>query len=340
MSGEAGHDCLRCGARIGGLPDRAPRQRCGWRHRQSPARGVATRFWSPTAAPAGRTPGGDDQLALRLRQGADRRRLVRAGDHTIGPGFPARGRRAPARFRPGRRAGSGSRPDRRGPARSAPSPPGSSAPLPPLPVAAARTTCGSPCTVRKSRSYWAMPRTAASIVAPMSKSFISRKTRLPCSCFSSFARAKAAAGQHPQPDLVKADGIAKTAGQIQPLHDIGHVKRHDQTVIGHEISFALGIAASCGAGAGLSSRRRGDKRDARPGKAAEEGRDDLFRTLADRGSRRRWRRRGGPPRPLGAVPTPDDFDRFRGGAGGFRATTRRRGSRSPSRAWWTRRTGG
>ena len=49
----------------------------------------------------------------------------------------------------------------------------------PRPAAAARTTWGSPWTVRKSRSKRPRPRTAASTVAAMSKSLRSRKTRLP-----------------------------------------------------------------------------------------------------------------------------------------------------------------
>ena len=46
----------------------------------------------------------------------------------------------------------------------------------PLPAIAALTTCGSPWTVRKSKSYLAIPLTAFSTVAPISKNFISKKT--------------------------------------------------------------------------------------------------------------------------------------------------------------------
>ena len=39
--------------------------------------------------------GGDDQPALRLRQGADQGGFLRAGDDAMRPGLEARGRRVP-----------------------------------------------------------------------------------------------------------------------------------------------------------------------------------------------------------------------------------------------------
>jgi hypothetical protein len=48
--------------------------------------GVAMRFWSPGGAALGPDTGGDDQLALRLGQGADQGGLVRGGDDTVRTG--------------------------------------------------------------------------------------------------------------------------------------------------------------------------------------------------------------------------------------------------------------
>ena len=72
--------------------------------------------------------------------------------------------------------------------------------LSPRPATAARTTYGSPWTVRKSRLYCAMPATAFSTVAPMSKNFMSRKTLAPRS-LSSFARARPPPVNMPRPIL-------------------------------------------------------------------------------------------------------------------------------------------
>jgi hypothetical protein len=52
----------------------------------------------------------------------------------------------------------------------------------------------------------------------MSKSFMSRKMRLP--------------RQHPQPDLVEPDRVAEGPRQLQPLQRVGHVHGDDQAVIG------------------------------------------------------------------------------------------------------------
>ena len=40
-----------------------------------------------------------------------------------------------------------------------------------------------------------------------------------------------AAGQHPQPDLVEADGIAQPFRKVQPRQGVRHVQCHDQPVI-------------------------------------------------------------------------------------------------------------
>ena len=71
----------------------------------------------------------------------------------------------------------------------------------PRPAAAAATTCGSPWTVRKSGATVAVRlRVAAVTVAPMSKSFMSRKTRLPWA-LSSRARSRPPVARRPRPIL-------------------------------------------------------------------------------------------------------------------------------------------
>ena len=52
-----------------------------------------------------------------------------------------------------------------------------------------------------------------------------------------------AACQHPKPDFIKADGIAKFLGQGKPVKDVRQIKGDDQAVIGH---FGLSSMVFCG----------------------------------------------------------------------------------------------
>ena len=40
-----------------------------------------------------------------------------------------------------------------------------------------------------------------------------------------------APGQHPQPDLVEGHGVAQRLRQFEPGQRVGHVQRHDQSVV-------------------------------------------------------------------------------------------------------------
>ena len=62
-----------------------------------------------------------------------------------------------------------------------------------------------------------------------------------------------AAGQHAKTDLVEADSIAQRFRKLQPRQGIGHIQRHDKSVIGFGHNGSLWLAGSWGAGPGLSS---------------------------------------------------------------------------------------
>ena len=52
---------------------------------------------------------------------------------------------------------------------------------------------------------------------------------------------QAAAGEHPQPDLVEGNGVAQPLGQGQSSHGVGHVKGDDQAIVGKHVVCHVGI---------------------------------------------------------------------------------------------------
>ncbi len=161
--------------------------------------GEATRFWSSAFVPVGRTPG----VTINLPFASGRARIMAAScGLAITPSAPARNARrarsctsswiSPFRIR-ARSRSPRSIEVNMVTARIFRS-------VSPRPATAARTTFGSPWTVRKSRSNCASPATAFSTVCPMSNSFMSRNTRLPISV-SSFASAKPPPVSIPKPIL-------------------------------------------------------------------------------------------------------------------------------------------
>ena len=132
---------------------------------------------------------------------------------------------------------------------------------------------------------------------------------------------QAPAGQHPQPDLVKAGGIADACGKLQPLDHVRHVQRHNQAVIcGHlGVPFCLRDAA---AGHGLSSSTAIPPFP-RPHSGAMpwHKRGDVMILCFDIGGSRIKAGRAGADGvvvPLGAVPTPlRDFAAFARALSGF-----------------------
>ena len=164
------------------------------------AAGVAVRFWSSGVAPSGRTPG--VTMSLSRAPGRARRRAASIGE-AMTPSAPAANARAarsstissraPSRMRAASRSARSSE-VRMVTARMRVG-------VAARPATAARTTCGSPCTVRKSGSSRAViSRTARVTVAPMSKSLRSRKTRLP-SPLRSAARSRPPEASRPRPSL-------------------------------------------------------------------------------------------------------------------------------------------
>ena len=148
----------------------------------------------------GADAGGDDELAARLGEGAQAGGFVGRGDDAVGAGREGAAgaldddvaERAFA-DEGGVEVGAVERgEDGDGEERVGASP---------RPATAALTTCGSPWTVRKSGATEAtMPRVAAVTVAPISKSFMSRKTRLPLA-LRSRARSSPPEARRPRPIL-------------------------------------------------------------------------------------------------------------------------------------------
>jgi hypothetical protein len=181
-------------ARSGGRP------RCGRRPPRWPAPVSRSRVSDPPAAAAGPDTRRDDQLARGLGQGADQRRLVRGGDDAVGPGLEgacgAFGHDIGDRRPVADQAAS----DRPGRARSAPSRRGFSGPTP-APSHRGAHHMRVAVHGQEIEIELRQPRTAASTVAPMSKSFMSRKMRLPWSCLSSLASARPPPVSMPRPIL-------------------------------------------------------------------------------------------------------------------------------------------
>ena len=60
-----------------------------------------------------------------------------------------------------------------------------------------------------------------------------QKDALALILFQLVGQRQTTACQHPQTDLVETDAVAKRRCEFQTGHDIGHIHRNNQAVIGH-----------------------------------------------------------------------------------------------------------
>jgi hypothetical protein len=213
-----GGDGLGRGARVRGPVDRAADDDVVGTSGDGGGGRARPRFWSPNGSWRRRAgPRRHDEVPAASGSARIACGLLRRADDAVRARLERAGSAFDGKVVQRCRQDEGRRRDRPGRGRSGSSPPRIfSAAARRRPRLAARTTCGSPWTVRKSRSNCASPRTAASTVAPMSNSFMSRKMRLPCVVLELAGKREPAAGQHAEADLVERHRIAEPARELEP----------------------------------------------------------------------------------------------------------------------------
>jgi hypothetical protein len=190
--------------------------------------GVATRFWSPSAAPAGRTPGTTRASVLL----AARTSATSCGEHTMpaAPAFSASfARRTTAsRMVPAMPSARRSSSDRLV-STVTPRMPG----LPLATSTALRIISKPPavCTVSSSAPRLVAEATARATVSGMSCSFRSRKTLPPRFCTASTARC-ALGHEELQANLVETRLSFQAIEESGQARHVRHVERHDHALGG------------------------------------------------------------------------------------------------------------
>ncbi len=205
--------------------------------------------------PFGAHAGGHDQLAARLRQGADQRGLLRAGDNAVGPGLKCAGgafQRDLAQITRADQVGIQIGAVKRGQDRDRKDPGVRSRP---------------PLGSRAHHLWVAMHGQKIKVILHKAahgsldggtdvEQFHVQKDALAVFLFQLVGEGKAATRQHAKADLVEADRIPDPPGKVETLNDIGHIKGNDQTVIRHG-GLRVHKGASCGVGVKVSSHAAG-----------------------------------------------------------------------------------
>ena len=226
---QVGENCQGGDAGIGGLPDRAADD-----DMISPVGnsliGARDAFLVTGFGADGTDTGGDDQLAVGLRQGPDQRSFLRRGDDAIGTGLQcARSafQRDVAQVAGFDQVGIQINAVQRGQYSDGQD------------FHRALGLCGGPDNLRVAvdgqeiklvlrQAFDRRLDRCADV-----EQFHVQKDAFAVFLFQFVCQRQTAAGQHAKADLVKADGIAKTRGQVQTLHKVRDIKSDDKAVIGY-----------------------------------------------------------------------------------------------------------